>query len=94
MGHMSMMGREGASSPKSPEGTQPNELGLSFGKVGGSCGKLRVAIGPSDERGLLDQWVGTSPEKVTVLVESFAMKSMRRRTEVSHTGSMRRKRRR
>ena len=93
MDHVSMMGREGASSSKSPEGAQPNELGLSFGKVGGSCGKLRVAIGPTDEGGLLDQWVGTSSEEVTVVEEGITMKSMRRRAEMSPTGSMRRKRR-
>ena len=98
MGHMSMVRRKGTSSSKSPEGAQANELGLGFGKVGGCCGKLRVAIGPANEGGLLDQWVGTSSEKVTVLEESIAMKSMRRRAEMSHTasshiGSMRRKRR-
>lgn len=92
MGHMSMMGRKGASSSKSPEGAQPNELGLGFGKVGGSCGKLRVAIGPTNEGGLLDQWVGTSSEEVTLVEESITMKSMSRRAEMSHTGSMRRKR--
>ena len=32
---MSILGRKGASGPKNPEGSQPNELGLSFGKVGG-----------------------------------------------------------
>ena len=53
--------RERPSSAQGSQGPQPNKLGLRLGKISSCGGKLRIAIGLTDEGGLPDERGGAGP---------------------------------